>query len=1199
MEEVKYKEIILLGRNDNKNKQAEAIFAELGLQDRVKVYNNQALAEDELQEICGEADVSVVAFSPPSPEERPGAAMDLYDQVAALTRKGGVLSLYGGLPEHWPLLSPWQNHYREISYIGNSGAPARVLSWSHELIEKGILKKELLDALITHEYTLSEVNEALEASASREALKVLVRCNYELMGFIEIDGLSLRMEKSVSDISKRIVSNFNPIFQYTLSFYDGQRKVAHATVSVNENAILLPACTELRVEPGMRGRGIGTQLILQAFKGASEEAKLRGLSPKWSLFTVMQDEFEDHVDAAERLEPMSKILKKLDAKTYEWEWSKTTHTPIEYDDSLGRILQNLSPYHDSGVFVHFVELERVIDSIKAKKEVEIRDYENEEAIASVNRLGALINTFLENREKKQIQLKLDVTERSPSGFRRPGEAASVWLINSNILDRNAFLNEVAMTLGVTPEEQTSDEWKNLQNQIWLDGKLEFAVRDVPWMKETDIRITDLYDPKVRLLVGLGDVRGSASYQSFYVNYYRNNDLAEVQDIFDEAGYRMMPIPVQMEEDDLADIERLLSTVLKDNRIIRMAFTKPTKPYAVNTGLFKMIDPDTLDTGVVNTAAIEGEGSVRHFVRRTTDGLGTIAKAKESLTLLDRNLEDSIAGIIGLRGFGLAVLGKLLTDQNAPKEIRIAVRDKSVGRSNEALAAILKAYREKFREDPKSQVRIYPYSELDHAQDHHPFEDAAVIFDCTKVGMNDDNYSLSYLDFFHKDMVVFHAAYRDKDKNPRVPPILVEARKRGAIVHNGIADWLGHQYMQVAEDLKRASGLTPDMLEWNDPKWARIRAQLEKAAFRWANAQGLKDAMDLMKDDVAESDGHKIMTPEAIPELMEAGDYTRVVNWLANLWKDLPSASSENTIRDIAIEILHHRNCSEFLKSSVYNSPELNSMRITLEDKFGLTGAVRSIIAQWQIFISEKQETSQMPELALKESQPIWEAIRLLRDGRQMEIYVPQRFYNTFTKETKEAIERITRLANKGKSGNEKDKKVLNVRFYSDERHLMNILETAQGSTPNVQRMVITEKDFSPAIKDYLESQREFYNYFRGVRLYNMELPRGYYATGEKALSDESRTAHQARVLNIGIIARLIERGETNPILEGLLHSLLEGHINDDEMFAFIDNLLAKENGDTSTEDIAQRVISCLNKIVSLVDWLGQELRFMREFWRSA
>ncbi len=489
----------------------------------------------------------------------------------------------------------------------------------------------------------------------------------------------------------------------------------------------------------------------------------------------------------------------------------------------------------------------------------MRDYQTEEAGASTARLETLINAFLSRCNKSEVKLRADLTIRKEPGFTRASSGAKVWEINPGVLDRDAFLNEIADDVGLHAETLRSEDWAPLRDQIWFDAKLELAVRDVPWIQETDIRITDLYDPKVRLLVGLGDVRGSASYQSFYVNFYRNRELSEVQAIFNTAGYRLIPIPVQMEEKDLSKMGRVLNTILGDNRIIRMAFTKPTKEAAVKTGLFNVIDPDTLDTGVVNTAAIEREGSERHFVRRTTDGLGTIAKAKESLAKTGRTLGNSITGIIGLRGFGSAVLGKLLTDLEAPNEVRIAVRDASYQHAVEVIDWIKKAYEKKTGKPTQTIIRILKYSEFDFEHESHPLKQVDVLFDCTKVGMNDDHYSLRYLGFITPTMIVFHAAYRDKDKQPRVPPILCKARAFGAVVHNGIADWLGHQYMQVTEDLKRASGLMPDMPEWNDDKWVTIRNQLENVAFKWANLQGLKDAMDLLGESGVEgpkADGHE-------------------------------------------------------------------------------------------------------------------------------------------------------------------------------------------------------------------------------------------------------------------------------------------------------------------------------------------------------
>ena len=1143
VDDVKYDEIILLGRNDKKNDEATAMFTRLGLQDKVKVYNNENLPKDKLERLCGGADASVVAFSPPSPDEKPGVAAAMYAQAVALTRRGGVFSLYGGLPKDWPLLSSWPVHYREIKYIGNSGAPASVLARSHALIEQGILTRGLLDSLITHEYTLGELDKALEASAGREALKVLVRCNRSLIDIIEVGGLKLRVESGVSEVSDSPITDFESTFYYTLEFYDGQRRVAAATVAVNDKAILLPACTHLHVEPDLRNRGLGTELIQRAFAGAAREATRRSLSPKWALFSEMMTRYEDRADAESRLKPMDAIMKHAGAEQYSWGYVSEQSERIEKDAGLKDVLTRISPVpaEDEGVFVFFARLDRVtgvttnkesaastgLRSTQSKQAAQkkvvptIRRYEPGEAAASVGRLEGLVSAFLRSVGiESGISIVADTEDQSPVGFRKPAESdsmADVWIVNPNGLDRDAFLAMVAevLQLKVAEGEQDYESWKRLKDQVWLDGKLELAVLDVPWIQKTDIRVNDLYNPSVHLLVGLGDVRGSASYESFYVNYYRNNHLKEVQNIFARAGYRMIPIPVQMEKEDLPDMPRISQSILRDSRIIRIALTKPTKVAAVDTGLFEALDPDTLPTGAVNTAAIEGTGSSRHFVRRTTDGLGTVAKIKEDLTKTERSLGKSIVGMIGLGGFGLAVLGKLLTDQDAPKEIRIAVRDKSYEKAVEALSSIRKAYTDKFGKDPQTKVRIYKYSELDHAQRQHPFQNADALVDCTDVGQNDNDSSLAYLDFFHPGMVVLHAAYRDANKRPRVPPILIEAKNRGAIVHNGIADWLGHQYMQIIEDLKRAAGLTPTMPAWNnDPKWDTIRGQLEEVAFRWANAQGLKDAEELLNTEMT----------------AQASDVTATQR---------AARQSQSGLHPL----------------------------ITVIDEFTAPVAY--------------EKGPGVVKMAESELENIYKSINLLHQDR-IEIFVHKGIGLSET--MKKAIIDIN--LNRKKADKDAEDVVICRPPYENEEHLAKMLSVAPQ--PGVKRIVVTAKGLCDAEK--LLAMKDS---FKDTRLLNVALPDNY-----SEMKPGDKTFYQAWMLKVAILGRMVER-DSGISLRTALVNMLEGSIEGD-VNEFIDNLAKPES---EWKSPGERIGWFLGKMVRLSRKIAEEYELlklrMKAFWTAA
>jgi L-iditol 2-dehydrogenase len=173
VDEVKYKKVILFGRNEAKNARARKILDSLGLYD-VKIYNNKKLSTEEIDRICGDdTDTNVIAFSPQDGE----SAAELYLDIARHTRPGGAVNLYGGLDKDWPVIAPRMAHTRHIRFIGNSGAATEVLEKVARLIENKTIPPNALEQFITHRFPLSKTQEAFEAAGARDALKVVVRCS--------------------------------------------------------------------------------------------------------------------------------------------------------------------------------------------------------------------------------------------------------------------------------------------------------------------------------------------------------------------------------------------------------------------------------------------------------------------------------------------------------------------------------------------------------------------------------------------------------------------------------------------------------------------------------------------------------------------------------------------------------------------------------------------------------------------------------------------------------------------------------------------------------------------------------------------------------------------------------------------------------------------------------------------------------------
>ncbi|MBF0570690.1 MAG: hypothetical protein HQL12_02340 [Candidatus Omnitrophica bacterium] len=534
-------------------------------------------------------------------------------------------------------------------------------------------------------------------------------------------------------------------------------------------------------------------------------------------------------------------------------------TPQEVQKEAREIFQNMG--HRPFVFCSSCDIERItgenmkflgIAAHEGANTKPPRIMTEEETEASVDHLDRLIDDHI-NRlinphipsSSPQVSVAIWVDRRitDADGFSLAETfgRSPTYLINPERLNRDKFMDDIARAIQLNDPE-TNKDWQDLRDQVWLDGKLELAVRDVPWIQETNIHVTDIYNSNSRFVVGLGNVRGSLSYQGFYVNGYSNPELKSAQAILNKHGVNMFPIPVQMGEDNVQDIPRMLKAILKDEQIVRIALTQPVKVAAVDTGLFKDWDPDTLPTGAVNTAAIEGKGSKRHFVGRSTDGEGTVAMIQDELVKLDKQLGGSTVAVLGLGGFGRAAVGKMLTAPNPPAKILIA-DIWEVNDTQKSVEAIIAAYRQKYGKDPQTTFEVFKISDVDSQASaaDHPFKNADVLIDATGVGMKDEKMALQNLQFIHPGMLVTHAAYRDGVGNYRVAPILEETKKRGAVIRTGIADWVGHQWLQVLEDLKRLEGLTPQSPDWNAPRWEAVGRELREAAESWAKEKGFSDA----------------------------------------------------------------------------------------------------------------------------------------------------------------------------------------------------------------------------------------------------------------------------------------------------------------------------------------------------------------------
>ena len=108
---------------------------------------------------------SVIITAAPS-----GAAQE---QAISLVRPGGRVSFFGGLPKDKPMIAVDSNvvHYRELILAGANGSSPAQNKEALELIASG---KVPVSDLITHQLGLEDVEAAIHAVTSGEAIKVVI-----------------------------------------------------------------------------------------------------------------------------------------------------------------------------------------------------------------------------------------------------------------------------------------------------------------------------------------------------------------------------------------------------------------------------------------------------------------------------------------------------------------------------------------------------------------------------------------------------------------------------------------------------------------------------------------------------------------------------------------------------------------------------------------------------------------------------------------------------------------------------------------------------------------------------------------------------------------------------------------------------------------------------------------------------------------
>jgi len=97
-------------------------------------------------------------------------------QSLKIIKKGGVINLFGGLPDGSKNIILPSNlvHYNELSIVGSHGSSITQHKKAIKLIES---KKIKLDKLITHKYKLSQIHKAFDTAISGRAIKIVINPN--------------------------------------------------------------------------------------------------------------------------------------------------------------------------------------------------------------------------------------------------------------------------------------------------------------------------------------------------------------------------------------------------------------------------------------------------------------------------------------------------------------------------------------------------------------------------------------------------------------------------------------------------------------------------------------------------------------------------------------------------------------------------------------------------------------------------------------------------------------------------------------------------------------------------------------------------------------------------------------------------------------------------------------------------------------
>jgi L-iditol 2-dehydrogenase len=143
-----------------------------GRRQRAEVFHPNGIVDPSQQDVVTWAHqmtsgrgVDIAVCANPIPETQ--------TQAVEAVRKRGRVMLFGGLPKDHPMTTLNANviHYGEIQVMGSFSYHPVYHQQALDLIHRGIIPSQ---GLITHSFSLDEINVAFQTAASGDALKVII-----------------------------------------------------------------------------------------------------------------------------------------------------------------------------------------------------------------------------------------------------------------------------------------------------------------------------------------------------------------------------------------------------------------------------------------------------------------------------------------------------------------------------------------------------------------------------------------------------------------------------------------------------------------------------------------------------------------------------------------------------------------------------------------------------------------------------------------------------------------------------------------------------------------------------------------------------------------------------------------------------------------------------------------------------------------